>query len=65
MNMLKKGSFEEKIYHFCDGKMTVTEIAKKSGKDIQYVGSVISRLKRKGLIKIINFQGKNMPKKFL
>ncbi len=58
---LKKNSFEEKIYHLCNGKNSITEISQISGKSVMYVGSVLVRLKRKKLVKIIIQNDKKIP----
>lgn len=58
---LKTKSFEEKIYNLCDGKNSIAEICQKSGKSVTYVGSVLTRLKRKKLVKIILKNNKKIP----
>ena len=57
-NPVKPNSFEDKIYRMCDGLHTTSDIAKKVGKSIEYTGSVLSRLKQKGLIKTLEKNGK-------
>jgi len=61
-NILKKGSFEERIYNLCENNST-SEIAKKIGKSVEYTGSFISRLKKKGLIKTIIRKNKKIHQK--
>ena len=50
-NIIKRGSFEEKIYKKCDGQNSIADIVQVTGKSAEYVGSVLSRLRQKGLIK--------------
>ena len=54
--LLKEGSEQKKIFDLCDSK-TTTEIADEIQKSVEYVGSNISQLKRKGLIKTIEKNG--------
>ena len=61
-NILKKGSFEERIYNLYDNA-TTSEIAKEVGKSVEYTGSIISRLGRKGLIKTIKRNNKKIHQK--
>ena len=62
-HIVKPGSFEEKILQKCNGKRSISDIANIIGKSTEYVGSVISRLNQKGLIKNIKNGRKNIPKK--
>lgn len=39
--LLQKGSVKERIYHFCDGSKTISEMAKAIGKDDNYVRSYL------------------------
>lgn len=57
--LLKEGSEQKKIYELCDGK-TIQEIANTIQKSTDYVHSNISLLKRKGLIKTIEKDGKKV-----
>ena len=57
--LLKEGSEEQKIYELCDGK-TNQEIAEAIQKSTDYVHSNLSRLRRKGLIKTIEKDGKKL-----
>lgn len=54
--LLKDGSEQKKIYDLCDGK-TTKDIADEIKKSVEYVGSNISKLKRKGLITTIEKNG--------
>lgn len=58
-NLLKQGSEQQKIYDLCDGK-TTQEIADAIQKSADYVSSNISLLRRKGLIKTIEKEGKKI-----
>jgi len=60
---LKEGSFEEKIYEKCNGNLSISDIAQEIGKSTEYVGSVVSRLKQKGLTQNFKKNGKTFPKK--
>lgn len=57
--LLKKGSEQHKIYELCDGK-TTQEIANAIQKSTDYVHSNISLLRRKGLIKTMEKDGKKV-----
>jgi len=57
--LLKEGSEQKKIYELCDGK-TTQEIANAIQKSTDYVHSNISQLRRKGLIKTIERDGKKI-----
>ncbi len=55
---LKEGSFEKKIYEKCNGDLSISDIAQEIGKSTEYVGSVVSRLKQKGLTQNFKKNGK-------
>lgn len=57
--LLKEGSEQYKIYELCDSK-TSQEIATIVQKSVEYVNSNISLLRRKGLIKTVDREGKKM-----
>jgi chromosome condensin MukBEF MukE localization factor len=57
--LLKEGSEHKKIYDLCDGK-TTQEIATTLQKSLEYVNSNLSLLRRKGLIKTIEKDGKKI-----
>lgn len=57
-DLLRKGSMKEKIYDLCDGTRTASDIAKAIGKDNTYVGSYLSILRREGLIRSTERDGK-------
>lgn len=56
--LLPKDSVKEKIYNLCDGTKTASDIAKAIGKGNTYVGSYLSILRRGGLIRSIERDGK-------
>ena len=56
---LEKGSEQEKIYVMCDSK-TTEEIATTLQKTQEYINSNLSRLRRKGLIKTVERNGKKV-----
>lgn len=57
--LLKEGSEQMKVYDLCDGK-TTQEIAAAIGKSADYVSANISHLRRKGLVKTIDREGKKV-----
>lgn len=57
-DLLRKGSIKEKIYNLCDGTRTASDIAKTIGKDNTYVGSYLSILRREGLVRSMERDGK-------
>lgn len=57
--LLKEGSEQKKIYDLCDGK-TTQEIANTMQKSVEYVNSNLSMLRRKGLIKTVEKDGKKV-----
>lgn len=58
-DLLKEGSEQNKIFELCDGK-TTQEIATAMQKSIEYVNSNLTLLRRKGLIKTIEKDGKKI-----
>jgi len=57
--LLKDGSEEQKIYELCEGK-TTEEIAESIKKPKEYEHSNLSRLRKKGLIKTLEKNGKKV-----
>lgn len=57
--LLKEGSEQQKIYDLCDGK-TSQEIATTLQKSVEYVNSNLTLLRRKGIIKTIEKDGKKV-----
>jgi len=58
--LLKTGSIKEKIYNMCDETKTAEEMAKSLGKDVKYVHSYLSILRREGLIRNITRDGRQV-----
>jgi len=56
--LLPKDSVKKKIYDLCDGARTASDVAKAIGKGNTYVGSYLSILRREGLIRSIERDGK-------
>ena len=57
--LLKEGSEQAKIYELCDSK-TTQEIVTATQKSIEYVNSNLSQLRRKGLVKTVDREGKKV-----
>ncbi len=57
--LLKEGSEQKKIYDLCDDK-TTQDIATTLQKSLEYVNSNLSLLRRKGLIKTVEKDGKKV-----
>ena len=55
-SLLKPGSIENQVYELCEG-VTTQEIAGKIQKSLEYTGAVISKLRRKGLVKTSDRDG--------
>ncbi|MEM1577361.1 MAG: hypothetical protein QXT98_07615 [Archaeoglobaceae archaeon] len=58
--LLKEGTIEKQVYDLCDGKNTTQDIANKIQKSLEYVGAVISTLRRKGLVRTVEREGKKV-----
>ena len=58
--LLKEGSVKLQIYNLCDGTKTTKEIAEALQKDLGYVHSYLSILRREGLIRTVEKQGKQV-----
>lgn len=58
--LLKTGSIESQVYELCDGVNTTQDIANKIQKSLEYTGAVISTLRRKGLARTIEREGKKV-----
>lgn len=59
-SLLPKDSIKEKIYELCDGTRTTSDIAQAIGKDNNYVRSYLSILRREGLIRTVEKEGKQV-----
>jgi DNA-binding FadR family transcriptional regulator len=58
--LLKADSIEIQVYELCDGVNTVQDIANKIQKSLEYTRAVISTLRRKGLIRTTERDGKKV-----
>jgi len=58
--LLKEGSVKLQIYNVCDGTKTTKDIATAVQKDIGYVHSYLSILRREGLIRTVEKEGKQV-----
>lgn len=58
--LLKEGTIEKQVYELCDGTNTTQDIAGKIQKSVEYVNAVISVLRRKGLVRTIEREGKKI-----
>jgi len=58
--MLEKGSVKLLIYDLCDGANTTQDIAQKIQKTSEYMRSYISRMRREGLIRTLEREGKQV-----
>jgi len=58
--LLKEGSVKLQIYNLCDGIKTTKDIAEAIQKDSDYVRSYLSILRREGLIRTVDKEGKQI-----
>lgn len=58
--LLKPGSIENQVYELCDGTNTTQDIATKIQRSSEYTGAVISKLRRKGLVRTVEREGKKI-----
>ena len=58
--LLKEGSVKLQIYNLCNGTRTAKDIAKTIQKDSAYVHSYLSILRREGLIRTVEKEGKQV-----
>lgn len=58
--LLKPVSVENQVYELCDGNSTILGIATKIQKSTDYTRAVISALRRKGLVRTFERQGKTV-----
>ncbi|MEM2154617.1 MAG: winged helix-turn-helix domain-containing protein [Nitrososphaeria archaeon] len=56
--LLKEGTIKLQIYELCDGTRTIKDIAEKIQKSPDYISSYLTILKREGLIRTIERDGK-------
>jgi len=62
--LLKAGSVESKVYELCEGAST-QDIAAAIQKSPDYAAAVISSLRRKGLVRTIEREGKKVHERRL
>jgi hypothetical protein len=58
--LLKEGSIKQQIYNICDGTKTTKDLAAAFQKDMGYVNSYLSILRREGLIRTVEKEGKQV-----
>ncbi len=58
--LLKPDSVEESVYKLCDGTNTTTDIMTSIQKDQKYTNTMLGILRRKGLIKTVEKDGKKI-----
>jgi len=58
--LLKEGSVKLQIYNLIDGTKTTTDIANAIQKDANYVNSYLSILRREGLIRTVEKDGRQV-----
>lgn len=56
--LLKEGSVKMQVYNLCDGTRTAQDIAQALQKSVEYVNSYLSILRREGLIRSVEKDGK-------
>ncbi len=59
-SLLKEGSVKLQIYEMCDGTRTTKDIATAIQKDMGYVNSYLTILRREGLIRSVEKDGKQV-----
>jgi DNA-binding transcriptional ArsR family regulator len=58
--LLKEGSVKQRIYELCDGTRTLQDIAGAIQKSTDYVSSYLTILRREGLVRSIEREGKQV-----
>jgi hypothetical protein len=58
--LLKEGTVKYQIYDMCDGIKTTKDIANALQKDVPYVHSYLSILRREGLVRVTEKEGKQI-----
>jgi DNA-binding transcriptional ArsR family regulator len=58
--LLKEGSVKQQIYELCDGTRTLQDIAAAIQKSTDYVSSYLSILRREGLIRTVEREGRQV-----
>jgi DNA-binding transcriptional ArsR family regulator len=58
--LLKEGTVKLQIYDLCDGTNSTQDIIKAIAKSAEYVGSYLSTLRREGLIRTVEKDGRQI-----
>ena len=58
--MLKEGSVKLQVYNLCDGIKTTQDLAQAIQKSTDYVNSYLSILRREGLIRTVEKEGRQV-----
>ena len=58
--LLKPGSVEAQVYDLCEERTTTQDVAIAIQKTTEYAGAVISTLRRKGLVRTFEVEGKKV-----
>jgi len=58
--LLKEGSVKLQVYNLCDGTKTTQDLAQAIQKSTDYVNSYLSILRREGLIRTVEKEGKQV-----
>ena len=58
--LLKEGSVKQQIYELCDGTRTTQDLAGAIQKSADYVSSYLTILRREGLIRTVEREGKQV-----
>lgn len=59
-SLLKEGSVKLQVYNLCDGTKTTQDVAQALQKSTDYVNSYLSILRREGLIRTVEKDGKQV-----
>ena len=59
-SLLKEGSVKSQVYNLCDGTQTTQDVAQALQKSTDYVNSYLSILRREGLIRAVERDGKQV-----
>ena len=59
-SLLKEGSVKLQVYDLCDGTRTTQDLAQALQKSKDYINSYLSTLRREGLIKTVEKDGKQV-----
>jgi len=59
-SLLKEGSVKLQVYNLCDGTKTTQDVAQALQKSTDYVNSYLSILRREGLIRTVEKEGRQV-----